>query len=343
MNVQREGDRVWIDDVPPGKGEGNGYIRGLETLLAHAGTPSPYERLMGLSGLAFITQVDAEHRWQGKVDAGWWPLDPWGLELRREFLGRATGYEIAQLGWPSMEREAKDTTPPEFYRRHVEPHVKRSIDAGRPVLGVWCDFGFVITGYDRATDRPPIWGRCARSSESRQDRGAHWPGGLLMLGRRIEPMDRDAADVAALRHAVALARDQAGPIEERWRHRRFTGQKAYAAWAAFLRNMDEPTVDRHHANVKGNLLGNRRAAVAYLRSVADRRKGQAAEDLRQAGASYEKVLKLAAQIKPKGLSSNPEVRRKLADLVDRIAAAELEATKHLERAAIHMTVRKDDE
>jgi hypothetical protein len=242
-----------------------------------------------------------------------------------------------------MQPKAMDTTPPEFYRRHIEPHVKRSIDAGRPVLGVWCDFGFVITGYDSATDQPTIWGRCARSSESRQDRCAHWPGGLLMLSRRIEPMDLDAADVAALRHAVALARDQAGPIDERWRHRRFTGQKAYAAWAALLRNMDEPIQDGHHANVKGNLLGNRRAAVAYLRSVADRRKGQAAEDLCQAEASYEQVLKLAAQIETKGLSGSPEVRRRLADLVDRIAAAELEAAKHLERAVMQMPVRTNDE
>ena len=48
------------------------------------------------------------------------------------------------------------------------------------------------------------------------------------------------------------------------------------------------------------------------------------------------MLKLAGQIKPKGLSGNPEARRNLADLVDRIAAAELEAAKHLERAATHM-------
>ena len=54
-NVQREGGRVWIDDVPRGKGEGNGYIRGLETLLAHVGTPTSYERLMGLSGLGDLT------------------------------------------------------------------------------------------------------------------------------------------------------------------------------------------------------------------------------------------------------------------------------------------------
>lgn len=335
-NVQREGGRVWIDDVPRGKGEGNGYIRGLETLLAHAGTPTSYERLMGLSGLAFITQADTEHRWQGKLDAGWWPLDPWGLELRREFLARATGHEIANVGWPSMEPAVKDTKPPEFYRTHIHAHVKRSIEAGRPVVGIWCDFGFVITGYDGAADRPPVWGRCARSSTSRQDRCSDWPAGLFMLGRRIEPMDRDAADAAAVRHAVALAHDQAGPTDPRWRHRRFTGQKAYAAWAALLRNVDEPTEDMHHANVKRRLLDNRRAAVAYLRSVAERREGQAAEELHRATASYGEVLKLAGQIKPKGLSGNPEARRNLADLVDRIAAAELEAAKHLERAATHM-------
>lgn len=40
--VKREGRRVWIDNVPPAKGAGNGYVRGLETLLTYAGTPAAF-------------------------------------------------------------------------------------------------------------------------------------------------------------------------------------------------------------------------------------------------------------------------------------------------------------
>jgi len=343
--VNREGDRVWIDNVPPAKGKGNGYIRGIESLLAHAGTPVAYERLMGLSGMAFIAQADVEHRWEGKVDVGWWPLDPWGLQLRREFLGQAVGCELREVGWITLTSDefvAMRDRLPEVYRAHIEPHVKESIEAGRPVLAM-CDFGFVITGYDNASDQPPVLGRCACETESKQYRPENWPIGLLVLGARTEAMDPEAADVAALRFAVALARDRGGPYEAAWRDRRFTGQKAFAGWASLLRDTDQPIEDRHHANMKLNLRVNRTAAAAYLRNVADRHKGDAAETLRQAAASYEAVLEILSQISPHGLSVNPEARRDLAAMVDRIAALELQAAQDMERAVIHMTVRSDDQ
>ena len=344
-NVQQEEGRVWIGNVPAATGSGNGYVRGLETLLVCEGASVNYERLMGLSGMAFILQADTGHRWQGKVDAGWWPLDPWGLKLHCDFLSRAVGYELKEVGsfydshrWPKSRDDRRDS-----YLKQIHPDVVRQIDAGRPALVTFCpsdsDYGYVITGYDRdtAADRPPVWGRCAVDTEgSCYGYSADWPFGVIMVGKRLDPMDPNEADLTALRQAVALAHDQAGPTEPRWRDRRFTGQKAYAAWAALLRTVDEPTEDMHHANVKRSLLDNRRAAVAYLRSVAERHEGQAAEELHRATASYGEVLKLAGQIKPKGLSGNPEARRNLADLVDRIAAAELEAAKHLERAATHM-------
>ncbi|MCC6580811.1 MAG: hypothetical protein IT440_10250, partial [Phycisphaeraceae bacterium] len=209
---------------------------------------------------------------------------------------------------------------------------------GRPVLVTFCpsdaDFGFVITGYDRdtAADRPAVWGRCAVDTKGKYGYSADWPFGVIMVGKRLDPMDPNQADLTALRQAVALARDQAGPTEPRWRQRRFTGQKAYAAWAALLRNVDEPTEDMHHANVRRSLLDNRRAAVAYLRSVAERREGQAAEELRAAAAAYGKVLEQVKLLDPAGVSDNAEKRRQLADNVEHIAKLEQEAIMHVERA-----------
>ena len=69
-NAQREEGRVRLGNVPAATGSGNGYVRGLETLLVCEGVSVNYERLMGLSGMAFILQADTEHRWEGKVDAG---------------------------------------------------------------------------------------------------------------------------------------------------------------------------------------------------------------------------------------------------------------------------------
>ncbi len=194
--------RVMLENVPPVGGEGNGYVRGIEVLLAGAGAPVAYDRLMGLSGMAFIAQADTGHRWEGKVDVGWWPLDMWGLEMRRDFLARAVGWELQEAGLQTMDLteeqvKAASADLPQFYRDHLEQHVRASIDAGRPVLGN-DDFGFVITGYDDATDAPPVFGRCPRLADSEIGRAESWPCGLIMLGTRTEPMGTEAADIAAL-------------------------------------------------------------------------------------------------------------------------------------------------
>ncbi len=329
-----------IDNVPAATGSGNGYVRGLETLLVCQGASVNYERLMGLSGMAFILQADTEHRWEGKIDVGWWPLDPWGLKLHRDFLSRAVGYELKEVGtfydshrWSKSRDDRRDS-----YLKQIHPDVVRQIDAGRPALVTFCpsdaDFGYVITGYDRdtAAEKPPIWGRCAVDTEGSYGYSADWPFGVIMAGKRFDPIDPNEADLTALRQAVALAHDQAGPTEARWRDRRFTGRKAWAAWAGLLRNVEEPTEDRHHWNVRGNLNWNRTAAVAYVRSVAKRRDGQAAEELRVAAATYEKVLEQVKLLDPKDVSDDAEKRRQLADNVDHIAKLEQEAIVHVERA-----------
>ncbi|MCL2701676.1 MAG: hypothetical protein FWE88_08285 [Phycisphaerae bacterium] len=322
-------------------GDGNGYVRGLETLLVHAGAPVDYNRLMGLSGTAFIFQADSEHRWEGKVDAGWWPLDPWGLKLYREFLSRAVGFELKEVGpfydsqhWPASRDDRRD-----FYIKQIHADVVRQIDAGHPVLSTFFPahaiWAYVITGYDHglATDKPPIWGRCARETELKNCNYADdWPWAVLVIGKRTDPMDADAADLTALRHAVALAHDQAGPTEAPWAGRRFTGQKAWTAWAALLRNEDEAVDDHAHWNVRNGLIRNRTAAVAYVQRVAQRREGQAAEALRAVAAAYENVLEPINRLDFSGISTDAAKRRQQADAVDIIAALEKEAITHLQRA-----------
>ena len=331
--------QVWIEDVPLAKGDGNGHVRGLETILAHAGTPVAYERLMGLSGMAFIAQADTGHRWQGTLDVGWWPLDEWGLSMRLYFLGRAIGRDLQKATAPAGR-------PAEIYRAYFEPFVKQSIDVGRPLLTP-TQFGFVIFGYDDEPKQPPVLGRCGRATTAGMYRIENWPWALFVLGERTTPMDIDPADLAALQYAVDLAHDRAGPDDlrwrdrahdraglddPRWRGRRFTGRKAFAAWAALLRDPEEPVEDRHHANMRLNLHWNRTAAVTYLRDVASRRDGEAAEALQEAAASYESVLKQLEQIDCTGLADDLEARRKLADQVDRIAETELEAAGHIQTA-----------
>jgi len=342
-NVQREGSLVRLTNVSPATGGGNGYVHGLETLLVHAGVPVDYNRLMGLSGLAFIFQADRED------NPGWWPLDPWGLKLHREFLARAVGYELTEVGvfydshqWPEASRDDAR----EAYLKQIHPDVVRQIDAGQPVLVTFCPtdavWGFVIFGYDHtlAADKPPVWGRCARETTDYRGYCEDWPFGVILLGQRLAPMDPDAADLTALRNAVALAHDQAGPTDAPGAGRRFTGQKAWAVWAALLRNVDDATDDHQHGNSRNQLIQNRTAAVAYLRSVADRydaqaggeRRDEAVKALRAAAATYEKVLEQANRLDVAGVSTDAEKRRQQADTVERLATLEQEAIAHLSRA-----------
>ncbi|MCL2648222.1 MAG: M48 family metalloprotease [Phycisphaerales bacterium] len=347
LNVQREGGHVRISNVPMATGDGNRYVRGLETLLVCAGAPPAsvsYERLMGLSGMAFVLQADSEHRWEGKVDVGWWPLDPWGLKLSCDFLSRAVGYELKEVGpfydsekWPESREASRD-----FYLKQIHSEVVRQIDAGRPVLTTFCPANatnYVITGYDSVPDanRGPVWGRCAAETEVKNcDYTGDWPWGVLMVGKRLEgkTMDPNEADLAALRQAVALAHDQAGPTEAPWRGRRFTGQKAWAAWATVLRHVEEPTEDRYHRNTRGHLVANRTAAAIYLRSVAEHRNGQAKEELLAAAAAYEKVLEAIKlpRIDFTGVEKDAAKRREIADKIDQIATLDQEAVVHIERA-----------
>jgi hypothetical protein len=263
--------------------------------------------------------------------------------LRRAFLDQAIGYELNPVGAFDLTVEQfvdlRDRLPA-WYRERVHPHVRQSIDAGQPVLAL-SDFGYVITGYDGAVDQPPVFGRCGCDTQGRQDRAREWPWAALILGRRSEPLATRVADLAALRYAVALARDQAGPFELPWRNRRFTGQKAFAAWAALLRNAAEPVEDRHHANMKLRLSDSRQAAVRYLDDLAGGQTGAAAAALRAAADAYRRSLELLGQVQPEGLAVSQDGRHAVADLVDRVAAQELEAAVALEKAVTAMAVWHD--
>ena len=147
-------------------------------------------------------------------------------------------------------------------------------------------------------------------------------------------METDAADVAALQNAVALANDRPARRTRAGATGASPARRRSPRGSALLRDADEPVEDRHHANMIGNLRWNRTAAVAYLREVAGRQSGDAAAAMRDAAASYESVLAQLSQMSSSGLAGGMEARRRLADQVDRMAATELEAAGHIRRALI---------
>jgi hypothetical protein len=337
LTVRRLDGAVWVNGVPPAPDEGDGYVRGLEAILAQQGLPVTYERLMAWSGRAFAVQADTEHRWDGKVDVGWWPLDFWGLGLRLDFLAAAVGCDldlVGALGLTTQQQAAVAAAPARYYVEQVQASVYRAIDSGRPVLCL-DDWGFVVTGYDHSVNQPPVLGRCARDSTPVQDRGRSWPTTILVPGARRAPLGERAADIAALEFAVALAHDQAGPSAPEWRQRRFTGQRALAAWAALLRDPEQAVEDRHHANMQGRMAANRQAAVRFLRELQQQfvQEGQSAAvaDLDEAIAAYGQVIGQLERITCRDLARNQEQRQRLAGQVDAIAATEGQAAAALAR------------
>ena len=133
--------------------------------------------------------------------------------------------------------------------------------------------------------------------------------------------------------AVSLGSDQAGPKEERWKNRRFTGAKAYAQWEALLRNMDEPVVDRHHANVLLQLRNNRTAAVAYLNTFAKGAGHKTSNHLRVAAICYQELLDRLKQADTSQIATNKDKRLKFADAVHEMAVLEAQAMTRIKRAA----------
>jgi len=116
-NVQREGDRVFIEGVAPGGSRrGDPFGQAVAMVLTYAGHPTDYETVMGDSGIAFVMQAsrvapligpdgkkvgDAPKdlgKVVGRRDVGWWPLASECAPTYVEFVGRAAGRKLRVLG-----------------------------------------------------------------------------------------------------------------------------------------------------------------------------------------------------------------------------------------------------
>lgn len=347
-NVQREGDRVFIKDVPRGESKrGDPFGQAIAMVLTCAGHPTDYETVMGDSGMAFIMQAsevaplygpdgkkvgDAPKDLGtvvGRRDVGWWPLASECAPTYVEFVGRAAGRKLRMLG-------AGDYPGPKgLAARYKKMHgvIVASIDQGRPVVvrgRCQCGgcFWSVAVGYDKGD--PPLWSLCPLGwGKSQAKRIGHNPVVAFVLGDQVEKMDRRLADREALRHAVALARDEVEMPNDY-----LTGQRAYALWASELRQLDPPGQARWHANVRGNLSLRRRAAVAYLEAMSRRHDEPTRACLLRAVEWYKETLDVlkAADTSGEAMTS-ADGREALARLAERLAEIEAKAASQLEQAA----------
>ena len=312
-----------LHDVPAG-GHCNSYAGGLAVILNHAGTQADYDTIMGDSGQAFILQSERGRPViEGAVDVGWWPMASWGLSMRLDFLGHALGRRIRKVNG-TIDAYYADAAG--HYRDRFELEVKSSIAEGRPLLAEHDTF-FIVAGYD--AQEPPLLGDWALRDARREPVRIHeHPWGLVVLGDEITPLDRRQADIEALRHALALARDRAGAPP-----RCFTGRKSYRLWTEALRDTEHLGQARWQSNMCLHLGINRRAASAYVRKMATRHPEEIATHLNAAAALFEQVLEQlsTADISTETMGTQ-EGRERLAKLVERIAVADRRGFAEIETA-----------
>jgi hypothetical protein len=312
----------------------NWFAAGLSFAVKQIGVAADYHTLMGDLGTAFIMQAsDRSPLNQGALDAGWWPLDPAGLRIFMAFAGRVHGFQAEFASGGSGEVDAT------AYRERFIPRIEAELRARRPCLG-FIPCPNVITGLN------PETGALLRICPGTTTMPDSWetdpdarPWELVFLAPWTAPViPRPEADRQALRHALALMRDE---IALPWGY--CSGAKAFATWAAALRDREHLGQHYWHYNVIRCLLQSRRAAVVYLEAMASRWPERAARHLRAAVGHYQAVIAAGAEADTSetALTKPGEGRETLARLAERIAGLEVQAAAALEQALAEMGYTPD--
>ena len=315
----------------PGGDSGNIYARGMSAILSYLGGDLSYDQVMGLSGVAFILQVDTSGPYlEDELDCAWWPNDDWGFELGLPVLAKASGWEISKT---SCDIEAYRKDPATEYRRVFRDLIEESLRAGKPVLA----YGFVGTAID--DQEPPLlgYGTSGKSTEYAQETGRAeaYPCLLYTIGKKIPVGSPEQIDLASLRHIIALFNEEAqgdgAPAT------RFSGKQAWAEWLRLLRA--ESACDN---NMLIHLRYGRRSAVAYLREMAERHTGVAATHLSSAAGIYQRIVdELMKESMPYDRVQNGEdektVRSGYTAMVERVSKLEAQAMAEIEAAAASLT------
>jgi hypothetical protein len=324
-----------IDMPAPAKEPGNTYARAMSAVLSYLGTDASYERIMGLTGVAFILQVDTSGPLvDGELDCAWWPNDAWGFDLGLPVLSRAVGWEMRKL---RCDAEAHKADAVAEYRRAFAPAIQDALAAGKPPLAEH-DHCFIVTAVD--DEEPPLLGYGTRGKSTQFDdvlRIGCYPWGLIVFGERTTPAESANADLASLHHIIALYREEAlGPDAAKTR---FSGRRAWSEWLSLL-----GAGSACDNNMLIHLRYNRRSAVAYLRDMVERHTGATATHVSAAADLYRHI---ADVLMNQGLPYNrvksgeevQTVRSEYTAMVERVSAMEAQAIAELEAAAASISAQ----
>lgn len=322
-----------VDMPAPATESGNTYARAMSAVLSFLGTDIAYDEVMGLTGVAFILQVDTSGPYaNGELDCAWWPNDAWGFDAGLPVLAKATGWELRKL---RCQADAFKASPAAEYRRSLATAIQPALAAGTPVLAEH-DQCFIVTAVD--SGEPPLLGYGTRGKSTQFQevlRIPSYPWGLIVFGKRAAPGDSLGVDLASLRHIIALHNEQAqGPEAPATR---FSGRQAWTAWVRLLR-----AGSACDNNMLIHLRYNRRSAAAYLRAMTQRHHGDTATHLAAAADLYQRILDEATgqglpydRVRKNG-EDERTVRAEYTAMVERMSAMEARAITELQAAAAGM-------
>ena len=317
-----------INMSAPVSESGNIYARGMSTILSYLGTNVSYDRVMGLTGVAFILQVDTSGPYLpgNELDCAWWPNDDWGFELGLPVLAKAVGWELRKLSSDIKDYKAN---PAAEYRRVFAPAVEQSLRAGKPVLAA----GFIGTAMD--DQEPPLlgYGTRGKSTQYGQEtaRIERYPWLLYVIGEKTPASSAADVDLMSLRHIIALFNEKAQGADAPTT--RFSGRQASAEWLSLLRSGS--ACDN---NMLIHLRYNRRSAVTYLRDMAGRHTGKTAEHLNASANLYQLSLdnlmkrELPYPSLAKGGEAADIARVGYTAMIERVSKLEAQAITELEAA-----------
>jgi len=316
-----------IDMKPPPNHWGNTFARAMASVLTHLGADISYERVMGLTGVAFILQVDTSGPFiDEELDCAWWPNDAWGFELGLPVLSKAVGRELRHT---ACDVDAYRSDPAAVYHRTFSPGIEESLGAGIPALVKDGGHCFVVTGIDGGV--PPLsgYGTRGKSTQFLQKtiRPDRYPWGLYTIGEKIRVGASAEIDLASLRHIIDLFDEQAqGPDAPKTR---FSGRQAWAEWLRLLKG--GTGADN---NMLIHLRYNRRSAVAYLRDMARRHTGKSVRHLAAAADLYQRSLDdlMAGELPHPGPTKGG--REAYTAMIERVSKLETDAIAELRAAAV---------
>ena len=289
--INRDMDRVWLEGIECYcLTEKQSSVHAMQSAIMEAlGEPVQYDFLVGVSGLAFRTQVSKE--------------------------GLCPSSAHPCCGYPCLSG-ADEALPCEIQRLQIDPHkidevkqarqaVVDSIERGIPAQ-YGCEEDGVIIGYLGDGDEW-ICLHPAHDGGKKTFVETQWPWGLTLFTewRASEP-DRRKLIIQSLKQALNMA--HTGEVEKY-----FIGYGAWDHWMDQLEALEQADEEIRSKAMMGNgwiyecLVSHRASAAVYLGLIAGEFTPEAAIPLRKAAEQYDKMSHsvLSGDVRPCEIAPYP--------------------------------------